>query len=162
MTGKADFSEDEWDVVAEGPVVAGMIVLTAQSGGSFRETWAMAKSYAEPRGHHGESQLLDEIVASKPEYDRHRYKKPEALRELGLQRIGEAAALLTTKATAEELAEYREFVVSLAERVAAAHRESGQDVSPAEQEAIDAVRAARNRRFLERRDVAVGGAIVHP
>ena len=142
MTGKADFSEEEWDLVAEGPVVAGMIVLTAQSGGSFRETWAMSKSYAEARSHHGESQLLDELVSSKPEYDRHRFKTPEALREVGLQRIGEAAALLGTKATPEELGDYREFVVSLAGRVAAAHREHGQDVSPAEQEAVDAVRAA--------------------
>ena len=81
MTGKADFSEEEWDLVAEGPVVAGMIVLTAQSGGSFRETWAMSKTYAEARSHHGESQLLDELVSSKPEYDRHRFKTPEALRE---------------------------------------------------------------------------------
>jgi hypothetical protein len=141
MTSKADFSEEEWDLVAEGPVVAGMIVLTAQSGGSFRETWAMSKSYAEARRHHGESQLLDELVSSRPEYDRHRFKTPEALREVGLQRIGEAATLLGTKATPEELGVYREFVVGLAERVAAAHREDGQAVSPAEQEAIAAIRA---------------------
>ena len=142
MTGKADFTEEEWELVAEGPVVGGMIVLTAQGGGSFRETWAMSKAYAEARSKHGESQLLDELVSSKPEYDRHRYETPEQLRELGLQRLGEAAALLASKATPEELAAYRAFVVSLAERVAEAHREDGQAVSPAEREAADAVGAA--------------------
>ena len=142
MTGKADFSEEEWELVAEGPVVGGMIVLTAQGGGSFRETFAIAKAYAEARSKHGESQLLDEIVASKPEYDRHRYKTPEVLRDLGLQRLHDASALLETKATPEELAAYRAFVVSLSERVAGAHREDGQAVSPAEREAADAVGAA--------------------
>jgi hypothetical protein len=119
-----------------------MIVLTAQSGGSFRETFAMAKAYTEARGQHGESELLDELASKKPEYDRHRYKTPEALRELGLQRIGEASTLLASKASAAEVEAYRAFVVGLAERVAAAHREHGQEVSPAEQEAVDAVRSA--------------------
>jgi len=69
-------------------------------------------------------------------------RRPKLLRELGLHRIGEAATLLGAKATPGELDAYRAFVVSLAERVAAAHREDGQDVSPAEQAAIDAIRAS--------------------
>src|SRR3954469_16265631 len=121
MTGKSDFSEDEWELVSEAPVVAGMIVLTAQGGGSFRETFAMSKSYGEARKQHGESQLLDELVSGKPEYDRHRYTTPELLRELGLQRIAEASALLASKATPAEVEAFRSFVVGLAERVAAAH-----------------------------------------
>ena len=142
MTARGDFTEDEWELVSEGPVTAGMIVLTAQGGGSIRETFAIAKAYAEARQQHGESELLDVLVAAKPDYDRHRYKTPEVLRELGLQRIGEAAALLVQKATPAELEAYRGFVVALAERVAAAHREHGQSVSPAEQEALDAIGAS--------------------
>ena len=142
MTAKSDFGEEEWTLVSEGPVTAGMIVLTAQGGGSFRETFAMAKAYSEAREQHGASELLDAIVAAKPGYDRHRYKTPEVLRELGLQRIGEAARLLGQKATAAELEAYRGFVLALAERVAAAHREDGEQVTPAEQEAIDAIRSS--------------------
>jgi hypothetical protein len=50
--------------------------------------------------------------------------------------------VLKSKATAEELDEYRHFVLALANRVAAAHREHGQAVSPAEAEAIQQVTEA--------------------
>ncbi len=142
MTAKSDFTDEEWELVSEGPVTAGMIVLTAQSGGSIRETFALAKAYAEARGQHGESELLDVLVSEKPDFDRHRYSTPELLRELGVQRIGEAAKLLEQKATSAELEAYRRFVLAVAERVAGAHREDGQQVSPAEQEAVDAIRTS--------------------
>jgi hypothetical protein len=51
-------------------------------------------------------------------------------------------ALLESKATAEELDDYRRFVLTLADKVAAAHREHGQSVSPAEAEAIEQITAA--------------------
>jgi len=50
--------------------------------------------------------------------------------------------LLESKATAEECDDYRHFVVTLANKVAAAHREHGQQVSPAETEAIEQITAA--------------------
>ena len=65
MTGKADFTAEEWDAIAEGPTSAGMIVSTAERGGTFRETFAMAKAYTEARKEHGDSPLLDELVSSK-------------------------------------------------------------------------------------------------
>ena len=45
MTGKADFTEEEWKVVLEGPPSAGMIVLTAQRGGTIRESVALAQTF---------------------------------------------------------------------------------------------------------------------
>jgi hypothetical protein len=136
MTTKAAFSPEEWKVVLEGPPIAGTIVVTAARGGTFRETIAMAKAYAEARGEHGESELLDEIVATKPEVDHTRYHSAEELREHGLGNLRNAVAVLKSKATTEELDDYRRFVLSLAGKVAAAHREHGQAVSPAEAEAI--------------------------
>jgi hypothetical protein len=49
MTGKADFTEEEWERLREGAATAGMIVLLTSGGGSFRETWALAKTLAEAR-----------------------------------------------------------------------------------------------------------------
>ena len=66
MTNKASFSPEEWKVVLEGPPAAGLMVITAAHGGTFRETIAMSKAYAEARAEHGESELLDEIVSAKP------------------------------------------------------------------------------------------------
>jgi hypothetical protein len=137
MTGKADFSEEEWDLIAEGPTSAGMIVSTAERGGTFREAFAMAKAYTEARKEHGDSALLDELVSSKPETDRTRAHSAEELRERGLQRIRDAIGLLERKATPEEVEDYRRFVISLANRVAGAKTDKGdQSASDAESTAI--------------------------
>ena len=140
MSVKSDFDEAEWDLVAEGPVTAGMIVLTADSGGTFRETLALARAYTDARKEHGQSGLLDEIVSAKPEFDRHRYHSTSDLHDAGLERIAEAAAVVGRKGTPEELNDFRKFVVTLASKVAAAHKEEGQQVSPAEQAALDEIR----------------------
>jgi hypothetical protein len=142
MTTKAVFSPEEWKVVLEGPSTAGMIVITAARGGMFRETVAMAKAYTEARAEHGESELLDEIVAAKPQVEHARHGSVEELRETGLGHLRNAVALLEAKATTEELDDYRRFVLTLANKVAAAHREGGQSVSPAEAEATQQIAAA--------------------
>jgi len=141
MTGKADFTPEEWKIVLEGPPSAGMIVVTAQRGGTFRETIAMAKSYTEARKEHGESELLDEIVSAKPEADHTHYHSEEEMKRSGLQHLRDAVELVQGKATPKELDDYRRFVITLAGNVAAAHREGGQDVSPAEKSAIDEIAA---------------------
>jgi len=142
MTTKAAFTPEEWTTVREGPPTAGMIVITAAHGGMFRESFAMSKAYAEARAQHGESELLDEIVAAKPHVDHSRYHSAEELKEHGLAHLRDAVALLEGKATPEERDDYRRFVVALANKVAAAHREGGQDVSPAEATAIGEITAA--------------------
>jgi hypothetical protein len=142
MTTKAAFSPEEWKMVREGPPTAGMIVVTAARGGMFRETIAMSKSYAEARAQHGESELLDEIVAAKPEVDHTRYHSAQELRENGLAHLRSAAGLVEAKATPEEVDDYRRFVLALANNVAAAHREAGQSVSPPESEAIQQITTA--------------------
>jgi hypothetical protein len=142
MTGKADFSEDEWKQVLEGPTSAGMIVSSAERGGTFREVFAIAKAYAEARKEHGDSQLLDEIVAHKPEMDKTRAHSPEELKEHGLKNIHEAIALVEQKATASELEDYRRFVVSLATRVAGAKTEGDEPESEAEKAAISEITLA--------------------
>jgi hypothetical protein len=133
MTGKADFTEEEWDLVAEGPALAGVIAATSQRGGSFRESYAIAKTYAEARKRH---------VSAKPEFDRKRYHSPEELHDQGLERIQQATALLGSKATADEVASYKAFALDVAKNVAAAHKEDGERVSPAEEAAIAAVTAS--------------------
>ena len=142
MTNKASFSPEEWNVVLEGPPAAGLIVITAAHGGTFRETFAMSKAYAEARSEHGESELLDEIVSAKPKVDHTRYHSPEELRDHGLGQLRAAMALLESKATAEERDDYRRFVIALANKVAAAHREHGQAVSPEEAAAIEQITEA--------------------
>ena len=142
MTGQADFSAEEWELVLEAPPAAGLIVVMAESGGTFRETFSMAKAYAEARQQHGASQLLDEIASTKPKVDRSRHGSFEELKEHGLQKLRDAVAVLERKAAPEEVDDYRRFVLTLTERVAAAHKEGGQEVSDAERAAIDEIASA--------------------
>ena len=144
MTNKSAFTDEEWHLVVQGPPTAGIIVVTAQRGGTFRETLSIAKAYADARQQHGDSELLDEIVSARPELDRTRSHSPEELREHGLQHLRDAVAVVAAKATAQELDDYRRFTKDLAERVAHAHRDRGtQDgVSDAEQAAIAEIATA--------------------
>jgi hypothetical protein len=139
MTSKADFTPEEWETVLHGPTTAGLIVITAQRGGTFRETIAMAHSYADARKQHGQSELLDEIVSARPAVDHTRYHSPEELKDAGLQHLRDALALVAQKATPAETDAYKGFIVSLAQAVASAHREDGKEVSDAEQAALDEI-----------------------
>lgn len=142
MTKQADFTTEEWTQVLEGPPSAGVLVITASRGGTFRETFSMGKAYAEARQRHGQSELLDEIVAAKPKTDHSRYHSPEELKEHALQHIRDAVALLQAKATPQELEDYRGFILGLAEQVAEAHSEHGEEVSEPERNAISEIEGA--------------------
>ena len=106
----------------------------------------MAKAYVEARREHGESELLDEIVAAKPERDHTRYHSVEELKQHGLLHLRDAVELLERKATAEEVEDYKRFVVTLADRVANAHREGGETISDAEGAAIEEISESRQGR----------------
>jgi hypothetical protein len=139
MTTKDAFTPEEWTTLVQGPTGAGMYVVMAARGGMFRETVAMSKAYAEARAQHGESELLDAIVAARPSTDHTRSHSPEELRDRTLDRLRAAVELLAAKATPEEVDGYRRFVRALADRVAVAHHEDGQPVNPAEAEALERI-----------------------
>jgi hypothetical protein len=149
MTAKADFNAEEWSTVAEGPLYAGVRVISADRGGTFRESIAMGRAYQEARGAHGDSELLDELVKSPPSLD------PERVREAGgsdaavaIQPIRDAMRILEAKATPEEIDAYKKFVMTVAQAVAGAHKEGGflgiggKPVSEAEDAALDEISSA--------------------
>jgi hypothetical protein len=142
MTGKTDFTEQEWETVLEGATSAGLIVSTAQRGGSFRESFALAKAFTEARAAAGASGLVDEIAQSKPKVERARQGSVEEMKDHHLGIIRQAISLLEAKASPEEVEDYRRFTLSLAERVASAKEEGDQPVSDAERAAIDEISAA--------------------
>lgn len=142
MTSKAEFTEEEWDLVLEGPPAAGLLVSSAERGGTLREAFSIAKVYTEVRKRHGSSELLDAIVSAKPEIDRTRHSSPEELKQHSLGRLRDAVALLEAKAAPEEVEDYRGFVVSVAERTAEAKEEGDEPASEAERAAIAEVAAA--------------------
>jgi hypothetical protein len=147
MTKKADFNADEWSTLVEGPVLAGMRVVTAGRGGTIRETMAMGKIYAAAREQQGESELLDDLISSPPAMDPKRVGSTGDVKGAAEERLREAVGILEAKATPEEREAYKSFVVTLAEGVANAHKEGGfmgvggTRVSEDEQKALDEIAA---------------------
>jgi hypothetical protein len=149
MTRKADFNAEEWSTIVEGPLWAGMRVISADRGGTLRESLAMGRVYQEARAAHGESELLDELVKSPPSID------PNQVREAGgnvgavaSERLRAAMEILEAKATPEEIDAYKRFVMTVAQAVASAHKEGGflgiggKQVSDAENQALDEISTA--------------------
>jgi hypothetical protein len=100
----------------------------------------MSKAWAEARQRHGESELLDAIVAEKPKLD----EKPGSSIELhnaGIQMLQQAAQVIEAKLP-NEVDAYRSFVIGLAERVAEAHEEHGEKVSSGERSVLDEIAEA--------------------
>lgn len=141
MTTKADFTAEEWKLILEGPPSAGFLVITAQRGGMFRETISMAKAYAEAREQHGSSALLDEIVSNNPKTDHTRHHSYDELRDHTIEQLRSIVTLLEGKATPDEVAGYKKFVVTVATKAAEAKTEKGNDepISEAEQAALTAI-----------------------
>ncbi len=147
MTTKAAFNAEEWTTVQEAPLLAGMRVLAAGRGGTLRETLAMGQVYAEARKRHAAGELLDNLVSSPPSMDPSRFQSGRDIEALSTERLREAAQIMRSKATPEELDAYRRFAVDVARAAAVAHREGGflgiggEEVSAEEQAALDAVEA---------------------
>jgi len=145
MTRKADFNAEEWSLLLGGPPLAGLRVLTAERGGTIRESMQMGKVYAEARAEQGSSELLDEIIAEQPALNPAEIGSAEDVPEKATQRLREAVDLLEQKATPEETEDYKQFVLDLAQRIAGAHKEGGvlgiggKEISDSEQAAIDEI-----------------------
>ena len=148
MTTKADFNAEEWTTLVEAPLLAGMRVVAAERGGTLKESIAVGRTYAEARQRHGESPLLDALVASPPAMDPSRLREGAGnVEQLATTRLREAAGLIDAKASADEAQAYKQFVVTVADAVASAHSEGGfagiggRPVSDKEQAALDDIRS---------------------
>src|SRR5688572_24633801 len=102
MTKKAEFNAEEWASVVEGPVLAGMRVVTSSRGGTIRESLAMGKVYTAAREAQGSSELLDELVTSPPAIEGGRIAKGADVKALVGERLTAAVASVEANATPEE------------------------------------------------------------
>jgi hypothetical protein len=143
MTVRAQFSAEEWSIVAEAPVLAGARVAAAERGGGLHERFAIRQVYAAARELRGESALLDEVVESTPSID----LEVGDLVAGSNERLRQALVILQAKASAEDVDAYKGFVLAVVQTAAEAHREGGfvgiggEEVSEREQAALDEIAA---------------------
>jgi hypothetical protein len=146
VTSKADFNAEDWSTVVDGPLYAGWRVIAADRGGTLRESMAMGRVYQEARAKQGASPLLDELIKSPPAIDPERLKAAGGdLSAVTADHLRKAMSILEATATAEEADAYKTFVMTVAQAVAAAHKEGGflgvggTRISEAEDRALDEI-----------------------
>ncbi len=149
MTSKRDFNAEEWDTVVDGPLYAGLRMIAADRGGRLRESLALNRVYQEARAAHGASGLLDELLTSPPTIDPAELQKAgEDIGAAATDHLRRAMSILERTATADEVDAYKTFVMTVAQSVAAAHKEGGflgiggTAVSEAENAALDEISIA--------------------
>jgi hypothetical protein len=153
MTGKADFSEDEWTRLKRAPFVAGMAISLADPGGPIevvKETAATLRTVREAAESGGRGELIDAIAQDAVADTRQRTNPLHGFRAKGalagqeiLEELAGVNRLVSEKATPEEADAYRDWLRTSAQEAANAAKEGGfmgfhaERVSEGEQRMLD-------------------------
>ena len=153
MTTKSDFTDEEWARLERAPLVAGLAITFADPGGPIevvKESAAALRTVTEAAGSGDGSELVDEVAKSVVEKAQQRQSplgdfKPKGAMagEQILEELRAVNALLGEKATPEEAASFRQWLLTAAQRSADAAKEGGfmgfkaERVSEGEKEMLD-------------------------
>jgi len=155
VSSKADYTPEEWSALVRAPLLAGLSLSIADPGGPIeaaREAIAMMKVMTSPDS---QAELLVAVSGEAKEMMNRRENpigdfKPDPARagEQILDELRGVARILRTKATADEAAAFRDWLVRTAQAAADAAKEGGflrfgaVKVSDGEQRMLDQVAAA--------------------
>jgi len=136
MVSKADFSEQEWEAVVDAPQMAGIAVMVSGASGvigSIKEAAAAAHAVYEGTTHTDE---LIRLISTKEEMQASQTRIRALMGEYGetdpntwvynqtITTVQRANAIVKAKASAE-ISTYREWILSIADKVANAAKEGG-------------------------------------
>ena len=151
MTTKSDFTEEEWARVRRAPFVAGMAISMADPGGPIemaKESMGTVKSATNPPSR---EQLLTDIALDLQSMTQQRQNplkdfKPQAPDQIQ-EELRAVSDLVTSKASAEEAAAFKQWLLTTAQAAADAAKEGGfmgfgaTQVSEGETKMLDQLRA---------------------
>ena len=153
MANKNSFTTEEWDVLRQVPFMTGLIVVAASPSGPIglmKESAAASRMILEAIQTSQTEMMksLAEDLKASMQVPRLESNSPEDVRTAGLNMCRRASFFIKSKASAEEGAEFRTFLNTLAKNVAEASKEGGflgfggTLVSDAEQTALADIAAA--------------------
>jgi hypothetical protein len=148
MSTKADYSQNEWETLRDTPIFTALAMVMASPNGligAAQESAALAKSMAEAARH---ANPLLAALSQRSEGGNEELKKymqetaaqkkgaelPQFLEDNALMMCRLAASILAAKATPDEAATYKSWVLQQATAVAQAAKEGGQTISANEAE----------------------------
>jgi hypothetical protein len=137
MAGKADFTEQEWEALQKGVTGSALLVSLADRGffDTFKEVGALGKHLKEAR-EKSASPLIKEVAEVRGT-GFGLTAKPDEVEKETTEALSAAVSTLQAKAP-DDVEAYRNFVLEVAQSVAAAAK----DVGASETGAIDQIKAA--------------------
>ena len=131
MSGKADFSADEWDLLRSSPLMASLLVVAASPSGPVglvQESSAAGRLVMEAAGN-AQTPLLKALAEDmmktmaipRPPAG----ATPAQVQEAAAEILRRTSALLATKAAPEETNEIKEWLAKVAQSTAEAAKEGG-------------------------------------
>jgi hypothetical protein len=117
MAGRSDFTEQEWEALRKGVTGAGLLVSASDRGffDTFKEAGALAKHLAGAR--QGSSNAVVRELAQERGTGFGFGSSPDELERQTLESLRTAVSVLESKAP-DEVDEYRQFVLEVAQSVA--------------------------------------------
>jgi len=153
MTSKADFTEQEWTRLKRSPFIAGMAISLADPGGpieAVKETAATLKTVTGAAEAGGRGELVEAIAREVGAEMRERKNPLSGFKPKGatagveiLDELREVNGIVSEKATPEDAAAYRDWLLAAAKEAAEAAKEGGfmgfraERVSEGEQRMLD-------------------------
>lgn len=132
MTGKADYTPEEWAALRRSPFVAALAVSFADPGGPIeltKETMAAQRDVASPPGDHELLIAVSQDALADPKQIRHLKDdlglKGATARDQIADELARVNGILSAKATPEEAAAFREWLMQTARDAAEAAKEGG-------------------------------------
>jgi hypothetical protein len=152
MTSRQDFTDEEWTRIRRAPLVAGVAISLADPGGPIeiaKETMVTLRSATLPPS---QEELLASVALDIQAMTQHRQNplgdfKPRGGQQV-LEELKAVNELVTAKASPEEGAAFRAWLLAAAQAAADAGKEGGflgfggEQVSAGEQRMLEQVRAA--------------------
>jgi hypothetical protein len=135
MATKADFTAEEWEQIQRAPFMAGLAVVAASPSGPFgviKELFAVGKMLGEVKTQGTSNDLIKALVADIEAGARDlsapaelKGKTPEQVKSYAIESVRQVAALIDKKTKPDETQGFKQWLVSVAQKVAEAAKEGG-------------------------------------
>ncbi len=138
MTTKADFTQEQWQLILDVPVMVGMgVMIAGKSGlGTMKESFALTKEMIDAVKGHAENELIQSVVHARLK-DKEKSSAEvltnnpytgqgrEGLVDAAVEKCEQVCTVLAEKCTNQEAQEFKQWSMRIGEKVAMAASEGG-------------------------------------
>ena len=135
MATKADFTVDEWTQIQRAPFMAGLAVVAASPSGPFgvvKELFAVGRMLGAVKTEGTSNDLIKALVGDIEAGAKDlsapaelKGKTPEQVKTYAIESLRQVAALIDKKTKPDEVQGFKQWLVSVAQKVAEAAKEGG-------------------------------------